>query len=307
MGWNTWHLSWGNWHVGHLVHLWHLVASHLSSSVLVLLVWSSSTLVVSSSHVSLTLIHSHVHGLILLDESKKLLNDLSKMWLGGKVVPLESSGLLGLILLEIGLVLDLLNLLVSDLLDLIMVDDENLTVISLVMEGRFGGGSSVWLLEADECIRVSGLAFLKSDLLDLSVLLEEIGKVILSPGSWEVLNVEIASLLGGLVSNGVSGLLHLSLGLLQGMSDVKLDLVALGVLTDNSVVELGNGVLAALWSVLLVDTLLVIEADESILRVLDLLIFVDDERFDGSEWGKHFSNLVLRVIGWDVLEVEVVV
>jgi len=193
------------------------------------------------------------------------LNNLSKMWLGGKVVPLESSGLLGLILLEIGLVLDLLNLLVSDLLDLIMVDDENLTVISLVMECRFGGGSSVWLLEADEGIRVSGLAFLKSDFLDLSVLLEEIGKVILSPGAWEVLDVEIASLLGGLVSDGVSGLLHLSLGLLQGMSDVKLDLVILGVLTDNSVVKLGDSVLAALWSVLLIDTLFVIEANESIL------------------------------------------
>ena len=141
-----WHLTWSWWHV---VHTSHLVV-HVS--VLLVVVWSSLSTLVTSEHASLSLVHSHVHGLVLLDESKKLLNDLGEMRLAGKIVPLESTRLLGLILLEVRLILDLLDLLVSDLLDFVMVDDKDLSVMSLVVKGLLGGSCSIWLLEANKGI-----------------------------------------------------------------------------------------------------------------------------------------------------------
>jgi len=74
------------------------------------------------------------------------------MRLAGKIVPLEPTRLLGLILLEVRLILDLLDLLVSDLLDFVMVDDKDLSVMSLVVKGLLGGSCSIWLLEANKGI-----------------------------------------------------------------------------------------------------------------------------------------------------------
>lgn len=211
--------------------------------------------------------------------------------------------MLGLVFLEIRLVLDLLDLLVSDLLDLVMVDHEDLTIMGLVVESLLGGCSSIWLLEANKGVGVSGLSFLKSDFFDLTILLEEISEVIISPGSWEVLDVEIASLLGGLVSNGVSGLLELSLSLLEGMSDVKLHFVTLGILAHNSVLELGDGLLAALWSIFLVLSVFVVIADKSILSDF---VLEENKRFDGSKWSEDLSNLGISHLSRNILEIDVV-
>lgn len=68
--WSHWHLTWSLWHLVHLLHVWH---------VSVLVVWSSLS-ILTSKHSSVTLVHSVVHGLVLLDESKKLLNDLGEVW-----------------------------------------------------------------------------------------------------------------------------------------------------------------------------------------------------------------------------------
>jgi len=117
------------------------------------------------------------------------------VWVRVQVVPLESTRLLGFVVLEISLVLGSLKLNLSKFLDLVVVDDKDLVSIGLVGESVLGVSGGIWLLEADESVGITGLTFVKSDVLDLTVLLEEISEVVLSPFSWEVLDVEVASLL----------------------------------------------------------------------------------------------------------------
>lgn len=237
--------------------MWHLV-HHVLSSLVVLL----SVVVVVVSHVSLTtslhvhllssgMVHLLVHGLVLLNEGQDLLDDLGQVRVGVQVVPLESTGLLGLVVLEISLILGSFELDLSELLDLVMVDNENLIAIGLVRQGVLGVGSGIWLFVANESISITGLTFVKSDLLDLTTLLEEILKVILSPVGWEVLNVKVASLLGVLVLDGFLDLLNSSVGLLHGGSNVKLDFFIVSTLTHDLTLELFDSFLGALWTVLL--------------------------------------------------------
>jgi len=72
-----------------------------------------------------------------------------------------------------------------------------------------GDSGRIWLLEAHES-EYAIFAFLKFDVLDLTELLEEVGEVISGPLVGEVFDVKIASLLGCLVSQSVSLLLHFS-------------------------------------------------------------------------------------------------
>jgi len=158
--WGLWHslLLW-NWHtVGHLWHWlshlllsshWHVLSSHswllrsvviwLSWSSVVVLVWSSSLL--SGTHGSLRVVEVSIHLLVLLHDVQQLLKDLSHVWVAGKVIEVEGTSLLSLILLEIGLIDGVFDLDLSLLLDLIMVDHEGLTVIGGVVKGRLGNGS----------------------------------------------------------------------------------------------------------------------------------------------------------------------
>ena len=78
------------------------------------------------------------------------MNDVGQVWLVGQLVPLETTTLLSDILLPISLILDLLELEVSVFFDLILVNNQTLSVISLTMELLLGKGACVWLLEADE-------------------------------------------------------------------------------------------------------------------------------------------------------------
>ena len=50
-------------------------------------------------------------------------DDLGQVWLTRQTLPLEASSLLGLVLLEVGFVDGFLDLDLSELLDLIVVDD----------------------------------------------------------------------------------------------------------------------------------------------------------------------------------------
>jgi len=161
--------------------------------------WSWTSLVVrvlsSLSHVT-TLVHLLVGLLIVLDDTEQLLQHLGQVRLGGKVVPLETTGLLGLVLLPIGFVTSLLHLELSDFLDLVVVDQEHLALNGVVLQVGFGLGSIGGLLEADESKRILGLlALIESDVLDLTEGLEEVGQVILGVLVWEVLHIQIASLL----------------------------------------------------------------------------------------------------------------
>jgi hypothetical protein len=169
-------------------------------TTLVLLVWTSWVVVSlvllwTSVHVSLTLVEVGVHGFVMMHNLDQLLQNLGQEWVTGKVIQVESTSLLSLILLEVGLINGFFLLDLSDLLDLIMVDHESLTVIGLTMKGLLGSSSRVWGLEADEGKSITSFTLLESDLLDLSKLFEQVLDISLGPLTWEVLDVKVASLL----------------------------------------------------------------------------------------------------------------
>ena len=211
---------------------------------------------------------------------------------------MEGTGLLSLILLEISLIDGVFDLNLSLFLDLVMVDHKGLTIIGRVVQGLLGNGGGVWLFEADES-EASVSALLQFDVLDGTELLEEVLEVIRSPVFWEVLDVQVASLLGCLVSKSVSLLLELSIGLLHGVSNVELEFWS-HFLTIKTI----DGLLGALWSVLLGDGFGVIIADESVLADL---VLEEDERLDVTEGGEHSLDLSIGLLEWDVLDVDIVV
>merc|ERR1711990_669821 len=180
---------------------------------------SSSVILLSAavSHSILTLVHLLVGLLVVLDDAKKLLEHLSKMWLGRQVVPLESSSLRSLILLPISLVFGLFHLQLSDLLDLVVVDDKHLALTVVILQVLLGLGGIGWLLVADEGEGIACSALLESDVLNLTVVLEEVGQILLGPLVGEVLYIQVASLLRCLVSDGLSDLLDLTLCFLEGV------------------------------------------------------------------------------------------
>jgi hypothetical protein len=127
----------------------------------------------SSHHVSLGLVEVVAHGLVLLDDVQQLLQDLGHVWVRGQIGKVEGSGLLGLVLLEVGLIDSVLNLNLSLFLDLVVVDHEWSTIVGGVVQGLLGDSSGVWLLEADEG-EASVSTLLQFDVLDLTKLLEEV-------------------------------------------------------------------------------------------------------------------------------------
>jgi len=171
--WSTWHSSLGTWHshswwlshtswsLWHTGWLWHLVLalhSHvlllMSSSLVVVLSWSSSlaTLIVASvlhssswstsvSHSLVTMLEWLMHLVAVLHDLRKLLKDLSHMWMSNKVIQVESTGLLGHVLLIILLIHSFLLSKVSELFDFVVVDHQSLSINVLVVEVLLGTGS----------------------------------------------------------------------------------------------------------------------------------------------------------------------
>ena len=319
--WWSWHCLLGHWHWwalhgwwhwlsahGSLWHWWslgwHTTGSHAGAALSVVVVWSSvATLVSTAAHVSLVVAEGSGHLLVLLHDVKELLEDLGDVWVGGQVVELHGAGLGGLVLLEIGLVDLILNLDFSEFFDLVVVDDEGLAFIDGVAEGLLSVGSMVWRLEADEGEVAGSLSLLELDLLDLTEVLEEVVKLGLTPAGWEVLDVEVASLLGGLVSEGLLLLLSLSLDFLESVSDVELEGVAGGIGTHLFALKAFEGLLGASWSVLDVSAIWIIIADET---VLSDLVLAEDEGFDVSVLGEQLGDIGIGHRGWDVLDIDVV-
>ena len=318
--WLSWHWLLGHWHWWTLhgwwhwlsAHgllwqwwslVWHATGSHGAACALVV-AWSSvASLVSLAAHVSLVVAEGSGHLLVLLHDVKELLEDLGDVWVGGQVVELHGAGLGGLVLLEIGLVDLILNLDFSEFLDLVVVDDEGLAFVDGVAEGLLSVGGVVWLLEADEGEVAGSLSLLELDLLNLTEVLEEVVELGLSPAGWEVLDVEVASLLGGLVSEGLLLLLSLSLGLLQGVSDVELEDVAVGIGSHLFALKGLESLLGAGWSVLDVVAIRVVVADETVLADL---VLAEDEGLDVSVLGEQLPDVSIGHGGWDVLHVDVV-
>ena len=309
--WHWWASHWRSWHwlsKGLTAHwlVWWNTLSHLSARSVVVEVSSVATLVSATTHTSLAVSDSSGHGLVLLHDVKELLENLGDVWVGGQVVEVDGASLGGLVLLEIGLVDLVLNLDFSEFLDLVVVDDESLVAIGGVAEGLLGIGGVIWLLEADEgevARTVSIVSLLELDLLDWSEVLEEAVELSLSPGRWEVLDVEVASLLGGLVSEGLLLLLSLSLGFLESMSDIELENVAIGIGTHLSALKALESLLGASWSVLDVLALWVIVADETVLADI---VLAEAEGLDVSVLREQLSDVVISHGGWDVFDIDVV-
>lgn len=211
-----WHHSLVWRHVAHLTHtIWHvlLLAIHTALVLHVLLVMhvlaSHTSLVVETSVVSWTLIvlaavvHAmltHVHLLvgllIVLNDTEQLLKHLSQVRLRSQVIPLESTSLLGLVLLPISFVTGLFHLKLSDFLDLVVVDQEHLTLAVMVLQVLFGLSGISWLLVANKGKGVASvLALVQSDVLDVTVCVEQLHQLVLGPVIWEVLHIQVASLL----------------------------------------------------------------------------------------------------------------
>jgi hypothetical protein len=156
-----WHWSshWGSWswhtasHVWHwltICHTWHSIWStlvHLASLLTIVSSWAvlvltwSSVLWSSSHHVSFLIVEVGVHGLVLLHDVQQLLKNLSHVWVAGKIVKMESTGLLGLIFFKVSFVDGIFNLDLSLLLNLVVVDDQGLSFKSSVVKVGLGNSS----------------------------------------------------------------------------------------------------------------------------------------------------------------------
>lgn len=155
----------------------------------------------------------------------------------------------------------------------------------------------IWLLVADEG-KASVSTLVEFDVLDFSMLVENVLNVILCPMVWKVFYKEIASLFGCFVSHSISQLLNLPFCLFHGMADVKLDIAA-HVFTS----QLLNGLLGSLRPVLLADFLWVVIAHES---KLPDVVFHEHQRLDVAVSCKHFSYTLLWHLERNIFEVNVV-
>lgn len=98
------------------------------------------------------------------------------MRLGGQVIPLESTGLLGLIFFPVSLVTSFLHLKLSDLLDLIVVDQKHLSFAVVVLQVLLSLGSISWLLVADKGESITGgFTLVQSDVFNLTIILKQVG------------------------------------------------------------------------------------------------------------------------------------
>merc|ERR1711957_712189 len=208
---------------------------------------------------------------------------------GGDILPVVVLVVELLELLEAELILGLFVLDLSELLELVMADLElSLSVESVVQEldgvlGLVGG------LEANKGVGLlGGLNGEHLDGLDFTVFLEDLLEVLVVELGVKVLDVEVASLLGVLVLDGLTDELGLSLGSSQGGLDVKEFTV-----THVSTVEGIDGFESFLGSVLVVVLVLrhVADKGESLLDLdsafLVLAVHLDEGSnvTEGSEKG----------------------
>jgi hypothetical protein len=266
----------------------HLVVVVLRSAALLVLHVASVDAVLSVAHVG--------------DEG---LDQLEHLWLVDDV-DVEVGGALLLVVLEVGLVLGVFLLDLSQFLDLIKVDMEGSVldgqdVVDLVL----GEVSGVGRLEAHEGVddSISVFAALELDALDFSELAEDGLELLLGGGGGEVLDVEVASLLGVLVPEHFFLLFLFSLVLLEGGLHVE-DLSVEGL-----AVEVGHSFVGCIHSVVFVVFLSLrgSVANKGILGFLFAShLRPEDGAGDVSVLGEDGGELGLIPGGGNVLDVDVV-
>ena len=133
----------------HLVVVGTVVGAHASGATLRLATLVTLSLAAvratSTTHGALLLLHEVWHGL------EEHLEVELELFLVGEVCPLGTLGVLLAELLEIVLVTGSFVLELTDFLDLVMVDGKSLIVDGKVL---LGGGGLIWLLEADESVKL---------------------------------------------------------------------------------------------------------------------------------------------------------
>lgn len=108
---------------------------------------------------------------------------------------METTALLGFVLLEVSFIFGILNLSLSHLLDLIVMYDEDFIIEGLVMQLLLGHCRCIMLLVTHKCIAISlKLRLVESDVLQLSERREYVPQIIFGPGGWKVLDIEVVSL-----------------------------------------------------------------------------------------------------------------
>lgn len=198
---------------------------------------------------------------------------------------LESEFILGLFILD-----------VSEFLKLVMADIELAAVEHAVVHVLEGLLSLVGSLEADESVGLLGLVDREHlDALNLTVVLEHLAEVFIGALGVKVLDVEVASLLGVLVLDGLSEELFLSLGGSKSGLDVK-DFTVTHVTSVQSV----NGGVGSGGAVLVIVLVLSHEADEceSSVGVGHL-----DKRANVSEGSEKVLQVIVREVFGVVLYV----
>lgn len=300
-----------------VLHLLHLVLTlshvvHGASGVVTL----GSLVVVTTVVVSITALEVSVSTLVLLvlsrsghllettislhGEGLQELGDLVVEFITrGDVLPVVVLVVKLFELLETKFILSLFILDLSELLEFVMADLELSLVeesVVTVLEGLLG---LVGSLEADESV---GLLCLINgehlDALNFSVFLENTSEVLFGELGLEVLDVEVASLLGVLVLDGLTEELFLSLGGSKGGLNVE-DLT----ITHVSSVKRFNGFESFLGSVLVIVFVFRHVADESEFTVGVVNL---GERGNVSEGSEEVLQIFIREVVGVVLDVQVV-
>jgi hypothetical protein len=292
-----------------------LVVSHVVATVVGASSASSALVVVvvtalSASHVVVVVTHGHT-GATLSEGSSllvlgKVLEELDKfvleLVLGGDVVPLSLLVVEFLESLESEFILGFFVGDVAEFLEFVMADLELTFVDGLSVQFRKGSLGLIGGLEADESVGFVGLVdgeHLDALNLTLAVSSEELHEVIVGSLGVEVLDVQVASLFGVLVLDGLAEEFFLALGGTESGLDVE-GLAISHVLSVESLNSLGG----ALGAVLVVVLVLGHEAHEG--KSTEVGLGNLDERTDISVRHEHGNQLFVGPVFGVVLDVEVV-
>ena len=281
----------------------HLLVTHRTRTNLTVVLEVALALLMRATHVThaaaavLLLLHEERHGL------EEHLQVVLHLLLVGEVGPLRVLGVLLAEDLEVVFIAGGLVLELTDLLDLVVVNGKGLVVDR---ETLFGRGGLVGLLEADEGVELllsTGRVHLEG--LDLTVTGEEVAELILGHGRGEALNVEVASLLGALVLDGLAKALSLAVSALKCFFDIKLFVVGQGNTIHKSfAVKLLNGLLGAAGAILTIVLIFGVEADEGVRALIIAHVL---HGLNTAKLGEEGLHIFLREVVGEVLGIDVVV
>ena len=232
------------------------------------------------------------------------LDEVHHVW-SVEEVNVKGAWLLLGVVLPIDLVSHLFLLESSDLLHFVEVNVKLLSVESVVVKLVLGHGGSFWVLEASEGVETLTFSWEDLEALNSSELLEKSLKFSIGGLRREVLDVEIASLLGVLELSLFLLLFLLSVGLLEGFSDVNLS--SFNILT----IEVIDGVVGSSDTVFFVgcSSVGMLETDEG-KRGLNFLawhfLLLEEETLDVAVLGEDLPEFLFVPRLWEALDVDVV-